>query len=343
MRFGILTGGGDAPGLNGIIEASARTLLNHGHQLVGSRDGFEGIFEGRFREIASISDVSGLHSEPGTFLGTSNKSRIKGRESEFLRGFAKMKVDGLIVAGGDGTFAALSTLAAKIPVVGVPKTIDNDLSGTDLTFGFDTACSVVAEAVDALRFSADSHRRIMIVEAMGRTAGWIALGAGLASYADAILIPERPFSKTALLEFVREKQNSGCRGLVMIVSESAHAEGEDSEVAFLVKGSVQQERYGGIAQKLAHWLEAETGWESRAVVLGHLQRAHAPTTTDRFLTAAMGVEAARMAMEGSWQQAVVYRSGRVTRVPLADIQGPARTVPPEDRWVKLVQELGLFI
>lgn len=343
MKYGLLTGGGDAPGLNGIIEAVSRTLLGQGHEVVGSLDGFEGIFSRNFRPIRSVADVTGLHGEAGTFLGTSNKSRIAGREAEFLEGYRAMGVAGLIVAGGDGTFAALSTLGRAVPVVGVPKTIDNDLAGTEITFGFDTACSVVAEAVDALRQTAEAHRRIMVVEAMGRTAGWIALGAGLASYADAILIPERPPTREAFLDFVHEQKRKGRRGLVIVACESAHFEGEDAKVAFTVPGSVQAERYGGVSQAIAHWVEQETEWESRAVILGHLQRAAPPTTTDRFLTVAMGVEAARLAMESQWNHAVVYRCGQVERAPLAEVQGPARRVPADHRWVQLAEELGIFI
>jgi len=342
MRIGLLTGGGDAPGLNGIIESVSRCLLAAGHQVVGSFDGFEGVFNGNFRDIRK-EDLVGLHGAAGTFLGTSNRSRIEGREKEFIAGIGRMEIQGLIAAGGDGTFSALSNLGVSVPIIGVPKTIDNDLHGTDITFGFDTACAVVADAADSLRSTADAHRRIMIVEAMGRTAGWIALGGGLASYADVILVPERPFNRKALLNFLRGKQAEGRRGLVMVVSESAKAEGEDAEIAFTVKESFQQERFGGIAQKLSRWIEAEIQWESRAVVLGHLQRSRSPTTTDRFLTAAVGIEAARMAMEGDWNKAVVYKQGTVQRAPLSVIQAGARTIPSDHRWVKMCEALGIFI
>jgi 6-phosphofructokinase len=342
MKYGILTGGGDAPGLNGIIESVARTLLAQGHELVGSVDGFEGILHGQFKSITR-ENTEGIHAIAGTFLGTSNKSRIENLRDKFIGGFRAMGAEGLIVAGGDGTFSALSHFHQEIPIIAVPKTIDNDLQGTDVTFGFDTACSVVSEAVDALRTTAHAHSRIMIVEAMGRTAGWIALGGGLSSYADAILVPERPFNREKLLAFVRAQRAKPRRGLVMVVCESAAAEGEDAKVAFLVKESVQAERYGGIAQTLAHWLEAETGWESRAVVLGHLQRSRAPTTTDRFLTAAMGVEAAQLALAGRWHRAVVYRDGRVRDVPLTEILGPARRIPADHRWLRLAESLGIFL
>jgi 6-phosphofructokinase 1 len=341
-RIGILTGGGDAPGLNGIIEAASRALLNAGAELIGIHDGFEGVFENRFRPI-DLDSIAGIHSQAGTFLGTSNRSRLEGRAAEFQLGYEKLDLEGLIVAGGDGTFAALRKIAAKIPIIGVPKTIDNDLPGTELTFGYDTACSVVAQATDALRATAEAHRRILVVEAMGRTAGWIALGGGLASYADAVLIPERPFDRGELLSYLRARREQGARGLVIVVAESAHARGEDPSVAFHVPGAPQQERYGGIAERLARWFETELDWESRHVVLGHLQRSQNPTTTDRFLTAAMGTLAAQLVLEDAWGSAVVYRQGQVTRAPLTEIQGPARRVDPSHPWVRLVQAQGRFI
>lgn len=336
-----MTGGGDAPGLNGIIEAVSKVLLHAGHELVGIEDGFEGVFNNRHR-VFCLEDVYMLHSQAGTFLGTSNKSGTGGREEEFLRKYNSLDLDGLIVAGGDGTFAGLKAFEKEIPMIGVPKTIDNDLSGTELTFGYDTACSVVAEAADSLRATADAHRRIIVVETMGRSSGWIALGGGMASYADVVLIPERPFSKEALLTYVREKQKTK-RGLIIVVAEGAHASDEASSVAFAVNGAPQAERFGGIAWKLSRWLEQETAWEARHVVLGHLQRSRHPTPTDRFLTLTMGVEAAKMAMEAAWGSCTVYRSGQVQRAPVSDLMGPARLVPPEHRWVKILQSLGSFI
>lgn len=341
-RIGIMTGGGDAPGLNGIIEATVRALASQGCDVVGICDGFEGIFDHRTIPL-TVREVTGIHAQAGTMLGTSNKTGTKGRESEFHERFKALKLDGLIAAGGDGTFAGLKTVAEGIPLIGVPKTIDNDLEGTDVTFGYDTACAVVAEAVDALRATADAHKRVIIVETMGRTAGWIALGGGLASYADAILIPERPFSRGKLIEYLKAKRVEGRRGLLIVGSEGAAAEGEEPSVAFRVAGSPQAERFGGFAESLARWIESEISWESRHVVLGHLQRARHPTTTDRFLTLAMGVEVAEMVRDGAWNHAVVYREGRVTRAPLSDIMKPARLVTPEHRWVQLAQKLQIFI
>lgn len=339
---GIMTGGGDAPGLNGVIESACRTLLAKGFEVIGILDGFDGIFEGRTKRI-QFADVFGRHSDAGTLLGTSNKTGTKGRVEEFLKKYKALGINGLVVAGGDGTFESLKRVGNQLPLIGVPKTIDNDLQGTEITFGYDTACAVVAESVDALRATADAHRRVIIVETMGRTAGWIALGGGLASYADVILLPERPFSREKLLEFLRARKARGQRGLLICVSEGARAEGEDVQVAFTVAGSAEATRLGGIAESMARWIETETGWESRHVVLGHLQRARQPTTTDRFLTLAMGVEVGNMVSEGAWDQAVVYRQGRVQRAPLADLMKPPKLVDHDHRWVKMAQALEIFI
>ena len=341
-RVGLLTGGGDAPGLNGIIESSVRALTAKGYEVIGIRDGFEGIFKGQFLNLTA-ENVQGKHAVAGTLLGTSNKSGIAGREAEFIEKFSALNLEGLIAAGGDGTFAGLKRVHEDFRLIGVPKTIDNDLEGTDVTFGFDTACAVVSDSVDALRATAEAHSRVIIVEAMGRTAGWIALGGGLAGYADVILVPERSFSRSKLKEFILKKQDEGRRGLLIVASEGVAAEGELASVAFKVAGSPQAERYGGFAERLARWIEEETGWESRHVVLGHLQRARAPTTTDRFLTLAMGVEVARMVAEHDWNKAVVFRQGQVTRAPLSDIMKPARLVTRDHRWVRFAQELQIFI
>ncbi len=341
-RIGILTGGGDAPGLNGIIEAATTSLLNLGYEVVGICDGFEGIFDRKVK-ILTARDVHGIHAQAGTILGTSNRCGTGGREREFIEKYRDLNLKGLIAAGGDGTFRGLQSFPNEIPLIGVPKTIDNDLPGTEITFGYDTACSVVAEAIDSLRGTADAHRRIIFVETMGRTAGWIALGGGLASYADGILLPERPFVKAELLKFLAEKQARGQRGLIVCVSEGARAEGEAAHVAFRVPGSPEPDRLGGVAAVLARWVEHELNWEARHVVLGHLQRSHPPTTTDRFLTLAMGVEVARMVRDNQWGFAVAYLAGRVSRVPLQELMQETRRVPTDHRWVRAAQELGIFI
>lgn len=341
-RIGLMTGGGDAPGLNGIIEATVRSLAQYDVEVVGICDGFEGIFDRRTISLDS-EKVLNAHTFAGTLLGSSNKGSTKGREAEFLKAFAELKLEGLIAAGGDGTFEGLSRVIQGLKLIGVPKTIDNDLQGTDVTFGFDTACAVVAEAVDALRATADAHRRVFVVEAMGRTTGWIALGGGLASYADAILVPERPVSREALKKHLVGLQALKRRGAMIVVGEGAHFESESPRIAFRVEGSMQADRFGGISQDIARWIEKETGWEARNVVLGHLQRSRHPTTTDRFMTAAMGVEVGRMVQENDWGKAVVMRNGNIARAPLSDLMKPPRLIDGNHRWVKVAQSMGIFI
>ena len=346
MRIGILTGGGDAPGLNGVVEATTRVLLQNGIEVVGIRDGFEGIFDSKV-VLLRPENVQGSHALAGSLLGASNKSRIKGREKEFLQKYKALRLDGLIALGGDGTFAALSNVYdeesnSSIKLIGVPKTIDNDLAGTEFTFGYDTACGVVAEAVESLRATAETHSRIFVVETMGRTSGWIALGGGLAAYADAILLPEFPFDRDGLVEFLKAKKANGQRGLVIVVAEGSYAKGDSPSVHFQVKGSPQPERYGGFSFELSRFLEERTQWESRNLVLGHLQRSRFPTTTDRFLTLSMGVRAAHMALSGQWGQAVVYRQGQVIQAPLKDLMQPARLIQPDHHWLTLAQSLDIW-
>lgn len=339
MRIGILTGGGDAPGLNGIIESATRTLLNLGHEVLGVRDGFEGIYQGQVTPLY-VKTVRGQHATAGTLLGTSSRSGTEGREQEFKDAYDRLGLSGLIVAGGDGTFRCLQAIKG-IRIIGVPKTIDNDLPGTDATFGYDTACSVVSEAIDDLRTTAVAHKRIIIIETMGRTAGWIALGGGIASMADAILIPERPINLKSFKSFLNKKHKTQ-RGIIVVASEGATLEKNVQRELDKSGASVMVSDYG-IGERLAKWIESEINWEARHVVLGHLQRSHPPTTTDRFLTAAMGIVAARMAHKGHWGQAAAFRGGQVTQVPLEDLMGPARNVDPDHRWVKMAQALGIYI
>ena len=343
MRIGILTGGGDAPGFNGIIESCSKSLLKSGYEIIGICDGFEGIFEQRVRKMV-WEDINGLHAHAGTFLGTSSRCGIRGREREFVEKYESLQLDGLVVAGGDGTFSHLSTVRDKIPLIGVPKTIDNDLSGTEITFGYDTACSVVADAVDALRMTADAHRRAIFVETMGRTAGWIALGGGLSSYSDVILIPERKFERELFLDFIKNKKEKQ-RGLVGVISEGFSLDGIGGGPPPLHRG----ERGGGVrhprgaAETLAYWVQDEVGWESRHVVLGHLQRSMAPTTTDRFLTMAMGLEVAKAVKANDWGKAIVYTKGLVHRSSIEVLMKPPKLVNKRHRWVLMAQDLGIFI
>lgn len=343
MRLGIMTGGGDAPGLNGIIEAATKALLGLGHQVFGIHDGFEGIFEQRLEEL-TIKKVSGIHAFAGTILGTSNKSGTEGREEEFIHQYRQLKLDGLIAAGGDGTFKGLSYFNGLIPLIGVPKTIDNDLSGTDITFGFDTACSVVAEAIDALRTTADAHKRTIFIETMGRTAGWIALGGGMAGYADGILIPEKPFDLQALKKFILYKRTAGQKGLIIAVAEGAYSLGQSVHIAaFTRPGSTEPIRLGGIAEYLARWCDSEMEEESRHVVLGHLQRSQSPTTYDRLLTLSMGAEVGQLVKENNWGRAVAYKAGQVVNVPIQEFMGPPKLISLDHPWLQMAKSVGIFI
>ncbi len=342
MRLGIMTGGGDAPGLNGIIEAATKTLLGMGYEVFGIHDGFEGIFEHRVEEL-TVQRVSGVHAFAGTILGTSNKCGTSGREAEFLNCYQQLQLDGLIVAGGDGTFQSLSGFNGAIPLIGVPKTIDNDLNGTDVTFGYDTACSVVAEAIDALRTTANAHKRNIFVETMGRTAGWIALGGGLAAYADAILIPEKPFDLEALKKYILEKRAAGRRGLIIAVAEGAHPLGHSPKVAFTIEGSPEASRLGGIAEFLARWCDSVMEEESRHVVLGHLQRAKSPTFADRFLTLAMGEMVGTLVKQAAWGKAVAFKGGEVVQVAIEDFMTAPRLIEPAHPWLQMARSVGIFI
>ena len=342
MKIGLLTGGGDAPGLNGIIESTTKALAGMSHTVVGIQDGFEGIFEGRAEEL-TLRRVEGIHDHAGTILGTSNRCGTDGREAEFIAAYKKLGLDGLVVAGGDGTFRGLANFKKDIPFIGVPKTIDNDLAGTEYTFGYDTACSVVAKAVNSLRCTADAHKRLIFVETMGRTAGHIALGGGMAGYADAILIPERPFDFDSLVAFIQSKREGGQRGVIVVVSEGASPTGEDKIVSRVVEDSPERERLGGIAELLALRSELFLKEDARHVVLGHLQRSASPTTTDRFLCLAMGVVAARLVAQGKWHQAAAFNGGTVVAVPVEDFFGPVKTVDPGHRWVRMAQSVGIFI
>jgi len=342
MRLGIMTGGGDAPGLNGVIEAVTKTLLGMGHTVYGIHDGFEGIFNHRM-ELLTEQQVNGIHAFAGTILGTSNKSGIDGRAEEFLTKYQQLKLNGLIAAGGDGTFKGLAMFNGVIPLIGVPKTIDNDLSGTDVTFGYATACSVVANAIDKLRTTADAHKRNIFLETMGRTAGWIALGGGLAGYADGILIPEKPFDFNQLKDFIMSKRAEGKRGLIIAVAEGAHPQGKSAKVSFTVSNSPEAVRLGGIAEYLARWCDSEMEEESRHVVLGHLQRAEPPTTVDRFFTLSIGTMVGSLVQQSAWGQAVSYKNGQVVAVPIEDFMGPPRLISLDHPWLSIAKSVGIFV
>jgi 6-phosphofructokinase 1 len=315
-RIGILTGGGDAPGLNAVIRAVAKSLLPRGVRVLGIADGFEGFLRRDAREL-SVDDVSGILPRGGTILGTANRGDAPGRLREAFAAYRRWKLDGLVAVGGDGTHRLaheFSKLGAR--VVGVPKTIDNDVEATEITFGFDSAVAVAAQALDALHSTADAHGRILVLEVMGRHAGWIALYAGVAGGADVILMPELGFDLDRVAEYVRRRHRRR-RFTLVTVAEGA-ARGDD----------------------VARGLQDRTGIDARSIVLGHLQRAGSPTPFDRVLATQFGGTAAELAMAGKFGRMVALRGGRVTTVPIARVAGKLRLVPPNHPLVRTARAVG---
>ena len=334
MRVGVLTGGGDCPGLNAVIRAIVRKGIDiHGNELVGFRDGWKGPLEDLHEEL-TIESTRGILPRGGTILGTSRTNPLKDDEGpERVREtMGKLGLDALIAIGGEDTLGAASTLHADhgLNVVGVPKTIDNDLGATDVTFGFDTALQVATEAIDRLHTTAESHHRVMVVEVMGRHAGWIALYSGLAGGADVILIPERPFDIDEVCGLLRRRHGRGRPFSIVVAAEGAlPAEGTMETVAG-EKDDFGHARLGGIGQRLEPEIEERTGFETRAVVLGHIQRGGTPTAYDRVLATRFGVAAIDAVEDGRWGMMPALRGTRIELAPLADAVAELRTVPPED-------------
>jgi phosphofructokinase-like protein len=330
MRIGVLTGGGDCPGLNAVIRAIVRKGVgNYGHEFIGYRDGWHGPLEGDATPLG-VPEVRGILPRGGTILGSSrtNPFAVDGGPARIAGNLAAAEVDGLIAIGGEDTLGAASRLHEEhgIAVIGVPKTIDNDLSATDYTFGFDTAVNIAMEAIDRLHTTADSHHRVLIVEVMGRHAGWIAFHAGLAGGANAILIPERQFDVDEVCELVGRRFASHFAPIV-VVAEGAEPKGgvptrdDDRLDAF---GHV---RLGGIG----HWLEGEierrTGKETRATVLGHVQRGGTPTAFDRVLATRFGLHAIAAADAGEWGTMTALRGTEIQLVQLTEATAELKTVP----------------
>lgn len=332
MRIGMLTGGGDCPGLNAVIRAVVRKgegLL--GHQVVGFRRGWRGAIEGEVTEL-TVDSTRGLLHRGGTILGTSRTNPYKEEGSiDALRAtFEREHIDALIAIGGEDTLGAAHRLGRDgVRCVGVPKTIDNDLSATDYTFGFDTAVQIASEAVDRLHTTAESHDRVLIVEVMGRHAGWIALHAGLAGSADAILIPEVPFDVDALADRLRHRHTRGAGYSIVVVAEGAVPREGTMETLAANVDEFGHVRLGGIAARLAPELETRTGFETRVVVLGHLLRGGTPTAFDRILATRLGLGAVDAVQDGDFDTMVALQGTDIVRVPLADAVDALKTVPPE--------------
>ena len=330
MRLGILTGGGDCPGLNAVIRSVVRTAATHyGSEVLGFRDGWRGLLENRTTPL-DVGLVDGLLTRGGTTLGSARVApeRLRGGLADMKAVLAGHGVDALIPIGGEGTLTAAHLLAeAGVPVVGIPKTIDNDIDGTDLTFGFDTAVSIATDAIDRLHTTAESHQRVLLVEVMGRHAGWIALHAGLASGAHLTLVPEEPFDVDEVERIVRQRFARGDSHVIGVVAEGATP--RPGQMALRDGGTDEfgHRRFTGVAQQLGEELERRTGKEVRATVLGHVQRGGTPTSFDRVLATRFGLHATVAAHEGRYGQMVALRGTEIELVPLAEAVRELRTVP----------------
>jgi 6-phosphofructokinase 1 len=349
-RIGILTAGGDCPGLNAVIRAVVKTATHDlGYTVTGFLDGYHGLVTDRSRPL-KYDDVANILTRGGTILGMSRRERffrigddvrdIRDYSSSALRVFRKNRLECLVTVGGEGTLTAAAHLnRIGMPVVGVPKTIDNDVRHTDQCFGFDSACAVATEAVDRLHTTADSHHRVMVLEVMGRTAGWLALSAGMAGGGDVILIPEIPFHWQAVCAALKRRVRLGRRFSIVVVSEGARAAGEGA--TWVTKGRAgKAARLGGIGTRVARDLERLSGLECRETILGYLQRGGSPTHVDRLLATRFGHAATRLAAEGGFGRMVCLAAGEIGSVPLADVSGAARTVPTDSPLLATARAVG---
>src|SRR5258705_561688 len=334
MRVGLLTGGGDCPGLNAVIRAVVqRTIKAFGGSVVGYHHGWRGVLQSEIEEL-DVKKVSGILPRGGTILGTSRTNPYKepGGEARIRQELTGRGVDALIVVGGEDTLGVAAKLhEAGIPLVGVPKTIDNDVNGTDVTFGFDTALTIATEAIDRLHTTAESHDRVIVVEVMGRHAGWIALESGVAGGADMILIPEYPIGIDEVCDAVRRRHDRGKNFSIIVVAEGARLldEGAPVEVQSERTDAFGHVRLGGIGATLSARIEERTGFECRYSVLGHIQRGGTPTAFDRFLASRFGVAAVDLAHRKGFGRMVAARGTKIVDVPLKEAIGTLKTVDGE--------------
>ncbi len=334
VRVGVLTGGGDCPGLNAVIRAIVRKGIDrYGHAIVGFRDGWRGPLENAFENL-TVESTAGILPRGGTILGTSRTNPLarEGSPDLIRENLSSLNLDGLIAIGGEDTLGAAARLHAEhgLPIVGVPKTIDNDLGGTDMTFGFDTAMQVATEAIDRLHTTAESHNRVMVVEVMGRHAGWIALHSGIAGGADVVLIPERPFDIDDVCRLIQRRHARGRSFSIVVVAEGAAPREGTMEVVTAGEDEFGHARLGGIGQRLEREIESRTGYETRATILGHTQRGGTPTAFDRVLATRLGVAAIDAVEERRWGMMAGLRGTAIELVPLAEAVAQLRTVPPAD-------------
>jgi 6-phosphofructokinase 1 len=351
-RIGVLTGGGDAPGLNAVIRAVVKASFNAGIECVGLEDSFDGLIEANRSRVLTPREVTGILRVGGTILGTTNRGNPFAYPidtSEGSRDYSvrcvemsrQLGLDALVVIGGDGTLEiAHRLLEMGIPLVGVPKTIDNDIVGTTNCFGFDTAVAFATDAIDRLHTTAEAHHRVMVAEVMGRYAGWIALYAGVAGGADVILIPEIPFDLEVVERRIRERERYGARFSIVVVAEGATPRNGRVSLVREAEGAYA-ERLGGIGKKVAAALEEMTGKETRDVVLGHLQRGGAPTSFDRVLATRFGGKAVELIREGKFGHMVAWHPPDIVSVPLEDVVGKTKTVPLDFDLIRTARAVGV--
>jgi phosphofructokinase-like protein len=351
-RIGVLTGGGDAPGLNAVIRAVVKACSTARIDVLGLEDSFDGLIEPSRSRILRPNDVAGILRLGGTILGTTNRGNpfsypietsqgTRDYSTRVIETFHLLGLDALVVIGGDGTLAISYEFFKKgIPIVGVPKTIDNDIVGTVNSFGFDTAVNFATDAIDRLHATAEAHHRVIVVEVMGRYAGWIALHAGVAGGADVILIPEIPFDLNVVAARVREREAWGARFSIVVVAEGAVPVG--GTLSFLKEGSdFTPARLGGICARVADQLESLTGKEARFVVLGHLQRGGTPTSYDRVLATRFGAKAVECLLEGKFGHMVASTPPVISTVPLESVVGKQKRVPLDSDLLRAARALGI--
>lgn len=353
-RIGILTGGGDCPGLNAVIRGVTKTAVTeYGMEVIGFQDGFQGLIENRFIFL-TFQGVSGILTHGGTILGTSNKANpfehvviekgeriVKDVSDQTMELYHDLGLEALIAVGGDGTMTIAGMLAEKgANVVGVPKTIDKDIMETDITFGFDTARQIATEAIDRLHSTAQSHHRVMVVEVMGRNAGWLALESGIAGGGDIILIPELPFDIDEIVKVVRQRSRFGKRFSIVVVSEGAKPKGGEQVVKKVVADSHEPFRLGGISHHISQLIEEGSDIECRVAILGHLQRGGTPTAFDRLLSTQFAVKAIKLIVNGQFNEMVTLRGNEMASVPIKKIMGKQKSIPRDSSLIEAAISVG---
>ena len=356
-RLAVLTGGGDCPGLNAVIRAVVKTAIQNNYEIFGIENGFNGLVVDKMKQMG-LQDVSGILPRGGTILGTTNRDNpfhfasgedaagetiYKDMRETVLDNLKRHAIDALIVIGGDGSLNIANKLSKEcgIKVIGVPKTIDNDLPCTERTFGFDTAMAMATEALDRLHTTAESHHRVMALEVMGRYAGWIALHSGIAGGADCILIPEIPYRIESVINKIKQRQDSNKKFSIIVVAEGAKPVGGELSIARMVKGSFEPIRLGGAGDKVVRELEEKTGIESRCTVLGYLQRGGSPTPYDRVLSTRYGVAAVEACMRGEYNTMVALQNNKIVVVPIGKVASEPHLVPIESDIIRAARHLGI--